>query len=141
MEIENRYDENKTPRAADAGFFVRRPTQSRGTLAAVDLTSGEVRWKVPIGEDEGQVRGLPNNGGPMVTAGGLDFLGATMDNPFRVFDIDSGKVLWSTELPRSAFATPMTYSTNGNQYVVIAVGGHGKMGLPTGDYVMAFALP
>jgi quinoprotein glucose dehydrogenase len=112
-----------------------------GTLAAVDLGSGEVAWEVAIGEHEGEVVGLPNSGGPMVTVGDLVFLGATSDNRFRAFDIESGKVLWSAELPRSAIATPMTYSTNGKQYVVIAVGGHGKKGLPTGDNLMAFALP
>lgn len=112
-----------------------------GTLAAVDLTSGEVRWEVPVGESEGQIIGLPNTGGPMVTAGGLVFLGATMDNRFRAFDIDSGEILWSVELPRSAIATPMTYVADGTQYIVVAAGGHGKMGLPTGDYLLAFALP
>ena len=112
-----------------------------GMLAAVDLATGEVRWEVPIGEYDGQTIGLPNSGGPMVTAGGLVFLGATMDNRLRAFDIESGEVLWNTELPLSAIATPMTYALAGKQYVVVAVGGHGKMGLPTGDYVMAFALP
>jgi quinoprotein glucose dehydrogenase len=113
-----------------------------GTLAAVNLSSGEVRWEVPIGERGGEVIGLPNGGGPIVTAGGLVFLGATMDNRFRAFDIASGEVLWSTELPLSAIATPMTYQlADGKQYVVVAAGGHGKKGLPTGDYLMAFAMP
>ncbi len=112
-----------------------------GTLAAVDLSSGEMRWEVPIGEANGQTIGLPNAGGPMITAGGLIFLGATTDSMFRAFDIDTGEVLWRTELPLSAIATPMSYELDEKQYIVIAVGGHGKMGLPTGDYVMAFALP
>lgn len=113
-----------------------------GTLAAVDLSSGDVQWEVPIGEHDGQPIGLPNSGGPIVTAGGIVFLGATMDNQFRAFDLETGKILWSTELPLSAIATPMSYGIpGGKQYIVIAVGGHGKMGLPTGDYVMAFALP
>lgn len=113
-----------------------------GTLAAVDLSSGETHWEVPIGERDGKTIGLPNSGGPMITASGLVFLGATMDNHFRAFDLESGAVRWSTPLPRSAIATPMTYQlAGGKQYVVIAVGGHGKMGLATGDYVMAFALP
>lgn len=113
-----------------------------GTLAAVDLVSGDVQWEVPIGEHGGEIIGLPNGGGPIVTAGGLVFLGATGDNRFRAFDLENGDVLWSTELPRSAIATPMTYElTDGKQYVVIAAGGHGKKGLPTGDYIMAFTLP
>jgi len=112
-----------------------------GTLAAVDLSSGEMRWEVPIGEVNGQTIGLPNAGGPMITAGGLVFLGATIDSMFRAFDIDTGEVLWNTELPLSAIATPMSYELDEKQYIVIAVGGHGKMGLSTGDYVMAFALP
>jgi quinoprotein glucose dehydrogenase len=113
-----------------------------GTLAAVDLAAGEVRWEVPVGDHDGQAVGLPNGGGPIVTGGGLVFLGATMDDRFRAFDIASGEVLWSTELPYSAIATPMTYELeDGTQYVVVAAGGHGKMGLPTGDYVMAFSLP
>lgn len=112
-----------------------------GLLAAVDLGSGEVRWEVPIGDFPGGIKGLPNGGGPVVTAGGLVFLGATMDNRFRAFSLESGDVLWSTELPRSAIATPMTYEVGGKQYVVVAAGGHGKMGLPTGDYLIAFALP
>lgn len=112
-----------------------------GTLAAVDLRSGEVRWEVPVGDYQGETIGLPNGGGPMVTAGGIVFLGATMDDRFRAFDVETGEMLWTTELPLSAIATPMSYEVDGKQFVVVAVGGHGKMGLPTGDYVMAFSLP
>ncbi len=114
-----------------------------GTLAAVDLSTGELRWEIPIGgESNGTPIGLPNGGGPMITAGGLIFLGATEDNKFRAFDIDTGEILWSSVLPRSAVATPMTYQDiNGKQYIVVAAGGHGTMGPPIGDYVMAFALP
>ena len=112
-----------------------------GTLAAVDLVSGEVRWEVPLGI-LGILTGMPNGGGPIVTKSGLVFIGATPDNRFRAFDIETGEELWRAPLPRSAIATPMTYQLpNGKQYVVIAAGGHGKMGLPTGDYVIAFALP
>ena len=104
-----------------------------GTLAAIDLATGEVPWEVPLDA---------NGGWPIVTAGGLVFIGATFDNQFRSFDVETGEELWSTTLPRSGIATPMTYQLlGGKQYVVIAAGGHGLMGLPTGDYVIAFALP
>jgi quinoprotein glucose dehydrogenase len=123
-----------------------------GTLAAVDLKTGDVRWEVPFGTvpdehprraDVGdQVIGVPNSGGPLVTAGGLIFIGASMDGRFRAVDIETGKELWSTKLPRAGIATPMTYATpDGRQMIVIAAGGHGKSGLATGDYVVAFALP
>jgi quinoprotein glucose dehydrogenase len=79
----------------------------------------------------------------MVTAGGLVFIGAAMDNYLRAFDVDTGKELWKARLPAGAQATPMTYrlSENGKQYVVIAAGGHGKAGTKLGDYVIAYALP
>jgi len=85
---------------------------------------------------------LPNNGGPIVTKGGLVFLGATFDKKFRAFNIDNGEVLWETKLERSAIATPMTFtSKSGIQYVVTVAGGHGKNGQETGDYVYSFRLP
>ncbi len=123
-----------------------------GTLAAVDLASGDLRWEIPLGVpptwhplgpelDEAGVVGMPNGGGPIITAGGLVFIGATIDDHFRAFDVETGAMLWDATLPLSAIATPMTYEIDGKQYVVIAAGGHGKMGVPTGDYVVAFALP
>ena len=112
-----------------------------GTLAAVDLATGDVRWEKPLGNLFG-VDGIPNAGGPVVTAGGLIFIGATMDNRFRAFDIETGSELWSVELPVSAVATPMTYrGADGRQYVVTVAGGHGKIGIPLGDYVFAYRLP
>jgi len=78
---------------------------------------------------------------PMVTAGGLVFTGAAMDNFFRAFDSETGKELWNYELPAGGQATPMTYIFRGKQYVVIAAGGHGKLGTKQGDTVIAFALP
>jgi quinoprotein glucose dehydrogenase len=124
-----------------------------GTLAAVDLASGDVRWEVPFGkvpDHYSSVRkmigdhdiGVPNSGGPMVTAAGLIFIGASMDQRLRAIDIETGKELWQSKLPRAGIATPMTYmAADGRQIVVIAAGGHGKMDLETGDFVVAFALP
>jgi quinoprotein glucose dehydrogenase len=80
-------------------------------------------------------------GGPMVSAGGLVFTAAAMDNYLRAFDTETGKELWKFELPASGQATPMTYTLNGKQYVVIAAGGHGKLGTKQGDYVIAFTPP
>ena len=77
----------------------------------------------------------------MVTAGGLVFTSAAMDNYLRAFDSDSGRELWKFELPAGAQATPMTFILNGKQYIVIAAGGHGKLGTKQGDYVLAFTLP
>lgn len=110
-----------------------------GTLTALDLATGETRWQVPLGET---ATGLPSAGGPIVTAGGLVFVAGTPDRTIRAYDIETGEVLWRAELPRDALATPMTYlGADDRQYVVIAAGGHGKWGLETGDYVIAFALP
>jgi quinoprotein glucose dehydrogenase len=113
-----------------------------GTTKAIDLFSGKELWDVPLGTMvPNQQTGSINLGGPMVTAGGLVFTSAAMDSYFRAFDIESGKELWKYELPAGGQATPMTYTLNGKQYVVIAAGGHGKLGTKQGDYVLAFALP
>jgi quinoprotein glucose dehydrogenase len=119
-----------------------------GTLAAVDLLSGRVRWQVPLGtiprlaEVPGSSAwGSPNLGGSIVTAGGLVFIAAAMDQYLRAFDIETGQELWKGALPAGGQATPMTYqSKDGKQYVVIAAGGHGRLGTTLGDYVIAFAL-
>ena len=84
--------------------------------------------------------GTENYGGPVVTAGGLLFIGATKDEKFRAFDKETGAVLWETDLPAGGYATPATYEVDGKQYVVIATGG-GKMGTKSGDAYVAFALP
>lgn len=116
-----------------------------GTLTAIDLNKGEIVWQVPLGEFEALTkRGIPqtgteNYGGPVVTAAGLIFIGATKDEKFRAFDKETGKVLWETQLPAGGYATPSTYEYNGKQYVVIACGG-GKMGTKSGDAYVAFAL-
>ena len=118
-----------------------------GTLTAIDLNSGETNWQIPLGEyPELAARGLTNTGsenygGPVVTAGGLLFIGATnYDKAFRALDKTTGKVLWQTTLPAAGNATPSTYEVNGRQYIVIAAGG-GKSPAPSGGSLVAFALP
>ena len=118
-----------------------------GTLTAIDLNSGKTVWKIPLGEyPELAAQGLTgtgseNYGGPVVTAGGLLFIGATnYDKVFRALDKTTGKVLWQTTLPAAGNATPSTYEVNGRQYVVIAAGG-GKSPAPSGGSLVAFALP
>jgi quinoprotein glucose dehydrogenase len=121
-----------------------------GTLNAIDLNSGEYVWKIPLGEyPELAAQGLKdtgteNYGGPIVTAGGLVFIGATnFDKKFRAFDKDTGKLLWETVMVNSGNATPITYEVNGKQFVVIAAfGGYaGDRAAPSGGAFVAFALP
>lgn len=118
-----------------------------GTLNAIDLHAGEITWQVPLGTyPKLEARGFPptgtfNLGGPIVTAGGLVFIAATRDERIRAFDKDTGEVLWEYQLPFGGFATPATYMVDGKQYVVIAAGGGGIGGTPSGDAYLAFALP
>jgi quinoprotein glucose dehydrogenase len=109
-----------------------------GALVAVNLGTGAIQWNVPLGAFGG-VAGSPQLGGPIVTAGGLVFIGATFDRSFRAFDAETGRELWTTTLPAGARATPMTYEAGGRQFVVIAAGGSDRWGF--GDAVIAFALP
>ncbi|MEM1135963.1 MAG: PQQ-binding-like beta-propeller repeat protein [Bacteroidota bacterium] len=117
-----------------------------GTLSAIDLNKGEIAWQVPLGEFEALTKkGIPqtgteNYGGPVVTTGGLIFIGASKDEYFRAFDKQTGKELWKYKLPAGGYATPASYMIDGKQYVVIACGG-GKMGTPSGDSYVAFSLP
>jgi quinoprotein glucose dehydrogenase len=130
----------RTPLLSPSGLPCNAPPW--GTVAAVDLFSGKKVWDVPLGSwIPGMNTGTVTLGGPMVTGGGLVFAAAAMDNYLRAFDSDSGKELWKYELPAGGQATPMTYVLNGKQYLVIAAGGHGKLGTKQGDYVIAFTLP
>ena len=119
-----------------------------GALAAVDLSTGAVRWEVPLGRipqlaiaPKSAEWGSIHLGGSMVTGGGLVFVAAAMDTFLRAFDVETGREVWKGELPASAQATPMSYQVGGRQFVVIAAGGHGKLGTKRGDSVVAFALP
>ncbi|MFN7994082.1 MAG: PQQ-binding-like beta-propeller repeat protein [Bryobacteraceae bacterium] len=118
-----------------------------GTLNAINLNTGEIAWKIPFGEypelaEKGMRNtGSENYGGPVVTTGGLLFIGATnRDRKFHVFDKATGKLLWETTLPAAGNATPAVYEVNGREFVVIAAGG-GKFGSPSGGSYVAFALP
>ncbi|HEY2375559.1 MAG TPA: PQQ-binding-like beta-propeller repeat protein [Gemmatimonadaceae bacterium] len=117
-----------------------------GTLSAIDLNTGAYKWRIPLGDhSELSAKGMSNTGaeqygGPIVTAGGLVFIAATQDAKFRAFDKSTGRLLWETSLPAAGYATPSTFSVHGKQYVVIAAGG-GKLGTPSGDAYVAYALP
>lgn len=118
-----------------------------GYMMAVDLASGAIKWKKPFGTWPGAEKfglketGTENFGGAITTAGGLVFIASTMDAKFHVFDKNTGEKLWEYQLPAAGYAQPATYLVNGRQYVVIACGGGGKPGTPTGDAYVAFALP
>jgi len=147
-----------SPQEGTPYALVRYPLQSPiqlpcnpppwGTLAAVALDTGALLWQVPLGTVPDRLRvplpielGLPNLGGPLATAGGLAFIAAAMDGVLRAFDLETGAELWSDRLPAGGNANPMTYSANGRHFVVIAAGGHGKLGTRRGDFVVAYALP
>ncbi len=118
-----------------------------GTLNAIDLNKGEIRWRIPFGEyPELAAKGMKNTGtdnygGPVVTASGLLFIGATsFDKKFHAFDKLTGKLLWEADLPAAGNATPSIYQLGGREYVVIVCGG-GKNEAPSGGSIVAFALP
>jgi quinoprotein glucose dehydrogenase len=126
-----------------------------GTLAAVDLQSGAIRWQVPLGtvRDIAPVPlpirfGIPNLGGPLTTASGLVFIAAAMDDYLRAFDVETGEELWKARLPAGGQATPMSYRVeigsgpeSAAQFIVVAAGGNSRAGTRLGDSVVAFSLP
>ncbi len=124
------------------GFPISTPPW--GTLNAIDLNEGKILWQVPLGHHPGLENEPPtgsfNMGGPIVTAGGLVFIGAAMDEMFRAYDKETGKLLWETKLPAGGYATPSTYIVDGKQYVVIAAGGGGKPGTKPGNSFLAYTL-
>jgi quinoprotein glucose dehydrogenase len=120
-----------------------------GALTAVDLTTGQVKWERPLGtlpqlagRPEAARWGSVNLGGALLTAGGLAFVAATLDQKLRAFDVDTGAELWAADLPAAGMATPMTYTdAAGDQFVVIAAGGHDRLPIPRSDRIIAFRLP
>ncbi|MGP8412671.1 outer membrane protein assembly factor BamB family protein, partial [Acinetobacter baumannii] len=122
-----------------------------GMVTAINMNTKKVIWQKPLGtaEHNGPFGlptylpiniGTPNNGGPIITDGGVVFVAAATDNRLHAFDSKTGKSIWSAKLPAGGQATPMTYSIDGEQYVVIVAGGHYFMQTPPGDYVVAFKL-
>lgn len=116
-----------------------------GTLNAINLNTGEISWKVTLGEYPELMQagiepmGSESYGGPVVSASGLIFMAGTLDEKFRVFDSSNGDLLFETKLPAAGFATPAVYAIDGQQYIVIACGG-GKLGKKSGDAYVAFSL-
>ena len=160
MRKSERYADSDFARQAGTPYGVRRELLASplglpctappwGSLAAVDLRRNAIRWQVVLGSTRDRTPwfvpsrtiGMPNLGGPIVTAGGLVFVAAATDNYLRAFDIETGSELWKGRLPAGGQATPMTYESQGRQFVVIAAGGHGKLKTDKGDYVVAFAIP
>ena len=141
-----------TPYRQENGYFVSPlgipcTPPPWGQLTAVDVGTGTTLWQRPLGQfRRGALRlpqrwGSPGAGGPMITAGGLVFVGATLDPKLRAFDITNGKLLWDTPLPAPAITVPMSYSVEDRQYIVVAAGGSAFAGTDLSDAVVAFALP
>ncbi|TAA63200.1 glucose/quinate/shikimate family membrane-bound PQQ-dependent dehydrogenase [Shinella sp. JR1-6] len=119
-----------------------------GYVAGANLVTGEIAWKHKNGTVMDMTPlplpfkvGVPGIGGPMITKGGVAFLGAAVDDYLRAYDLTSGRQLWEARLPAGGQATPMTYTAGDRQYVLIVAGGHGSVGTKPGDYVIAYTLP
>ncbi len=120
-----------------------------GTVTAIDMGSGKVKWQVPLGQSyrygitvpESFGWGSPTIGGPIVTGGGLVFIAASLDHHIRALDAATGKELWRGDLPAPGMAVPITYMVNGKQYVVISAGGNFRAETKLGDATVAFTLP
>jgi quinoprotein glucose dehydrogenase len=132
------------------GLLCKRPPY--GGIRAIDMRSGRTIWDRPFGTARRNGPwnipsmlplniGTPNNGGAVVTAGGLVFIAAATDNLIRAIDLRTGKTLWQDALPAGGQATPAVYEVNGKQYLVIMAGGHHFMETPIGDALIAYALP
>ncbi|KFF49886.1 glucose dehydrogenase [Gammaproteobacteria bacterium MFB021] len=132
------------------GLLCKQPPY--GHIRAIELASGKTLWDRPLGTARANgpwgIRsglpidiGTPNNGGSVVTAGGLIFIAAATDDLIRAIDIESGETVWQAPLPAGGQANPMVYEADGRQYLVIVATGHHFMQTPTGDYVIAYALP
>ncbi|MGE0747060.1 MAG: pyrroloquinoline quinone-dependent dehydrogenase [Rhodospirillales bacterium] len=143
-------DVNAGWRAPLTGMPCKRPPF--GGIRAIDLATGKTLWDRPLGTARRNGPfglptflpvdiGTPNNGGPLVTAGGLVFIAAATDNLIRAIDIRTGETVWQDVLPAGGQATPMTYEVGGKQYVGFMAGGHHFMETPIGDYIIAYALP
>ena len=137
-------------RAPLTGILCTQPPY--GGIRAIDLATGETLWDRPLGSARRNgpfgipsmlpfTIGTPNNGGPVVTAGGLIFIAATTDNLIRAIDIETGETLWEDVLPAGGQSTPMVYEQGGRQYLVMMAGGHHFMETPIGDHVIAWTLP
>ncbi len=119
-----------------------------GYVAGANLATGEIAYKHKNGTVMDMTPlplpfkvGVPGIGGPMITKGGVAFLGAAVDDYLRAYDLTSGRQLWEARLPAGGQATPMTYTAGDRQYVLIVAGGHGSVGTKPGDYVIAYTLP
>jgi quinoprotein glucose dehydrogenase len=143
-----------TPYRAEVGLFlsplgVPCTPPPFGTVTAIDMDTGKIRWQVPLGQAKylGVTApaflgwGSPNIGGPMVTGGGLVFIAAGLDARLRALDVHTGRELWRHALAAPGMSVPMTYMAGGRQYVVIAAGGNSRVTSDIADAVMAFALP
>jgi quinoprotein glucose dehydrogenase len=138
------------PWLSPLGLPCQRPPW--GSISGIDLRTRRLLWTRPFGStyDNGPLgmalhiaapAGVPNQGGAVVTASGLTFIAATIDAFLRGFDTSTGQELWRSRLPTSGQASPISYTVDGRQYVVVVAGGHALLRTPPGDYVIAFALP